>query len=147
MKLRSPISLALVRQGYVRGSREFKAAYQREWRKKPHAKEAHRKSWNQYYEKKKYSDPNWNASRIKEWRLKNPGKWKAVSDRATKHGVHNRFYQKHKTKLKKEKAAYGKKTRREKPGFGLRKQISETRKQGNLSKLIEKLKLEIDKLD
>ena len=152
MKLRSPISLELVNQGYVRGTKEFKNAYNRELQKQKRSNPVYvqkeREKWKQYYMKKqKQTDGLWNLSRSKQWRQENPGDWKILAKRCSENGVHKRFYQNHLTKLREEKAAYGRKKRREKPGFGLRQSIAEFKKSSDLGKLIQKLKYEISRLN
>lgn len=148
MKLRSPISLELVSQGYVRGTKEFKAAYQRELRKRPEVREKERARWKRYYEKKKKeAGGEWCRSRIKQWRVDNPGDWKIISDRATANGVHRRFYQNHKSRILEEKKEYAKQKRRKEPTFGLRKAIAEARREHDIGRIIEECESRIARFD
>lgn len=149
MKLRSPISLELVRQGYLRGSKEFKAAYERMRRaNNPEAKKKRAESWKKYYAKKmKETNGAWTNLRCSEWRMKNPLKWKALMTRSTEGGVNKRFYQKHKEKIKKEKSDAGKKQRRKEPTFGLKQAIADCRKGGDIEKLKSLLVSKINELD
>jgi RNA polymerase-binding transcription factor DksA len=136
----------LVSQGCLNGSKEFRNAYQRELRlKNP---ELEKVKWKRYYEKKqKETDGNWNKTRLKEWRESNPGKWKDLMKRASENGLHRRFYANHREELKRKKSAIGKAARRKDPCFGLRKEIGEFARTGNVSQLVQELGKRIDGLD
>jgi succinate dehydrogenase/fumarate reductase flavoprotein subunit len=138
MKARSPIVLELVRQGYVRGSKEFKAAYQRELRKRrtPKQVERDREKWRRYYRKKVKEDPEWNSNRIQKWREENPLEWEDIMKRASTNGLHRRFYERHKEKIIKQKSEYGKRKRREDPTFGFNQAIRDFRAAGKADEFI-----------
>lgn len=97
MKLRSAIATKLVNQGYLRYSKEFRAAYQRELRKRPGVREKEREKWRAWAKSKSSS---YHSQRIRDWRLANPGRWQALMKRASKNGLHRRFYDKHKERIK-----------------------------------------------
>jgi hypothetical protein len=88
----------------------------------------------------------WNSSRIKEWRKSNPGDWKIISERATKNGIHKRFYNNNRSKILKEKAEYGKQKRRQNPFFGIKKLINSGSIE-NIRSAIEKLGIIANELD
>lgn len=135
----------LLNQGFVRGTKEFKNAYQKELRKKNPGKE--REKQKKHREKKEKSNPGWNSERVKKWRDLNPVKQKRISDRATKKGCHERFYKKNRERILGEKISYGKKKRRENPLFGIRKCIAEC-KRGNIKpdELISRISRALAKL-
>jgi len=121
-----------VSQGYLRGSKDFRNAYARELNTRPHVKAARIELWKQYYILK---GPAWNSQRIKKWRLKNPLKWKSISDQSSKNGSHKRYYEKHKDRLKPIKAksnrerytteGYRSEQKRSNPTYGLKKLASQ----------------------
>ena len=93
MKLRSAISLELARQGLVNGSPEFIRSYNRKLRQKNIEKA--RNNWKRYYKKKNLETKGeWGRSRLKKWKLANPSKWNVIAQKASKNGIHRRFYAK-----------------------------------------------------
>ena len=126
MKARSPIALELLSQGLVRGSKEFNAAYQREYRKRnPEFREKERKKWREYYKKKGKS---WNSERVRNWREKNPEDWRELMKRASVRGLRRRFYARHRERVNEQKKRAGAAKRRAHPTWGLRKAIARFRR-------------------
>jgi len=65
--------------------------------------------------------------------------------RASKKGLHRRFYAKNRDRVLREKKEHAKTKRREQPTFGLRKAIGEARGNGNLIELKSRLEQAIAK--
>jgi len=128
---KSPIASELEKRGFVRYSKEWNKEYQRLWREMnrekvnakararrqdPEVKKRERESWKRYYQKKIQENPKWNNDRIKEWRISNPEKWASLMSRASKNGLHKRWYEKHKEKkLERIKES----RRKQNPSYGL----------------------------
>lgn len=67
--------------------------------------------------------------------------------RASKAGLHKRFYEKHRERIIEVKKEYGKLKRREDPTFGLWQRISQARKRGDIGELAEECFNAIARLD
>lgn len=149
MKIRSPITLELVNRGLVKGSKEFKAAYQRMLRaRNPEIKKREKENWRRYSQRKQLeTDGSWQKERLRKWRESNPSKWQALMKRASEKGLHKRFYDRHKEKVKNEKRIASRKKRREDPTFGLWQRIRDCRKSGDFAGLKSVLMSKINELN
>ena len=146
MKLRSPISLKLVRLGYPRGSREFKNAYQKELRKRPYVKTKEKKDQKKYYLRKLAEDPSWNSNRIKTWRHKNPSSWKAIAKRSYANGAFKKYYEKNKEKIREKHKNHERAKRRKDPLFGIYESLR-SKDADRVKDAIQRLNNIVDELD
>jgi hypothetical protein len=67
--------------------------------------------------------------------------------RASRNGLHKRFYEKHRERINKQKGDYGKAKRRQEPTFGLWTAINEAKRSGDIENLARKCFDAITKLN